>query len=133
MTIEIKVPLLPESIEDGFISQIYAEPGKSVLKDDVLFDFETNKVVLEVLAPEDGSMLEYVVKPGENLVASQLVGYFSAGAVLESEVKPLGELIQKEVSPNPINNRSTNNVTLIAVTCFILGAIFGAFIMELYG
>lgn len=110
MTIEIKVPLLPESIEDGFISRIHAEPRKPVLKDDVLFDFETNKVVLEILAPEDGSMLEYVVKAGERLVASQLVGYFSVGAVLEPEVKPLGEFVQKEASVNAVNNQSANNV-----------------------
>lgn len=133
MKIEIKVPLLPESIENGFISQIHAKPGKPVLKDELLFDFETDKVVLEILAPEDGSMLEYVVEAGEKLVASQLVGYFSAGEVLESEVKPLCELPLKDPAVTQVTNRSPINVTLIAGTTFIFGVIIGAFIMELYG
>ena len=49
MSIEIKVPVLPESVVDAVIASWYKKPGDSVQRDEVLVDLETDKVILEVL------------------------------------------------------------------------------------
>ena len=54
MTIEIKVPVLPESVADASIATWHVKVGEKVSRDQNLVDIETDKVVLEVVAPEDG-------------------------------------------------------------------------------
>ncbi len=54
MTIEVKVPVLPESVADATISAWHKKPGDFVKRDENLVDLETDKVVLEVPAPSDG-------------------------------------------------------------------------------
>ena len=57
---EIKAPTFPESIADGSVAQWHHQPGAFVARDDLLVDIETDKVVIEVYAPEDG-VLEAIV------------------------------------------------------------------------
>ena len=59
---EIKAPTFPESIADGSVAQWHHQPGAFVARDDLLVDIETDKVVIEVYAPEDG-VLEAILKP----------------------------------------------------------------------
>lgn len=81
MTIEIKVPQLPDSVSDATVATWYKKPGESVKKDENLVDLETDKVVLEVPAPEDG-VLESIAKgEGETVLADEVIGVFKAGAV----------------------------------------------------
>ena len=54
MSIEIKVPVLPESVADATIATWHKQPGEACSRDENLVDIETDKVVLEVVAPEDG-------------------------------------------------------------------------------
>ena len=54
MTTEVKVPALPESVSDGVVAGWHKQPGDTILRDEALVDIETDKVVLEVPAPEDG-------------------------------------------------------------------------------
>jgi 2-oxoglutarate dehydrogenase E2 component (dihydrolipoamide succinyltransferase) len=58
MTIEVKVPVLPESVEDATIATWHKQAGDTVLRDENLVDLETDKVVLEVPAPADGTVKE---------------------------------------------------------------------------
>ncbi len=58
MTIEVKVPILPESVEDATIASWHKNVGDTVRRDDNLVDLETDKVVLEVPAPVDGVLKE---------------------------------------------------------------------------
>jgi 2-oxoglutarate dehydrogenase E2 component (dihydrolipoamide succinyltransferase) len=51
MSIEIKVPILPESITEGTIAKWYKKVGEAISRDESLLDVETDKVVLEVVAP----------------------------------------------------------------------------------
>lgn len=73
MSIEINVPMLPESVADATVVTWHKKPGEQVKRDDNLVDLETDKVVLEVPAPADGVMGEIVkpvgavVKTGETL------------------------------------------------------------------
>ena len=62
MTIEIKAPTFPESVQEGTIAAWHKQQGDSVSRDELLVDIETDKVVLEVVAPADGVLSE-VLKP----------------------------------------------------------------------
>lgn len=80
MTIEIKVPTLPESVADAEILAWHKKPGDSVNRDDVLVEVETDKVVLEVPAPEAGVIGEIVAGEGTTVLAHQVIGTLSPGA-----------------------------------------------------
>lgn len=77
MAIEIKVPALPESVADATVSKWHKKPGDAVTRDETLVDIETDKVVLEVPAPEDG-ILEAITKPeGTTVNAEEVIGTIS--------------------------------------------------------
>jgi 2-oxoglutarate dehydrogenase E2 component (dihydrolipoamide succinyltransferase) len=74
MSIEIKVPTLPESIADATVAQWHKKPGDFVKRDENLLDLETDKVMLEVPAPQDG-ILEHIAKPqGSKVTAEEILG-----------------------------------------------------------
>src|SRR5262245_30136695 len=64
VTIEIKAPTFPESITDGTVAAWHKQPGEVVRRDDVLVEIETDKVVLEVVAPADGTLKEVLKGEG---------------------------------------------------------------------
>ena len=79
MSSEIKVPTLPESIADALIVTWHKKPGDPVKRDEVLVDVETDKVVLEVPAAEDGVLGEIVEDEGATVTAHQVIGTIEAG------------------------------------------------------
>jgi len=81
MTIEIKVPVLPESVADATIATWHKQPGEAVERDENLVDIETDKVVLEVVAPEDGVLTEIIHQEGDTVLAEEIIANFKAGAV----------------------------------------------------
>lgn len=76
----IKVPVLPESVADATVATWHAQPGEAVSRDQNLVDIETDKVVLEVVAPADGSLSEILAPEGETVTAEQVIANFVAGA-----------------------------------------------------
>ncbi|TKB48311.1 2-oxoglutarate dehydrogenase complex dihydrolipoyllysine-residue succinyltransferase [Ferrimonas sediminicola] len=86
MSIEIKVPVLPESVADASIATWHVQPGESVSRDQNLVDIETDKVVLEVVAPEDGVISEIIHAEGDTVLAEQVIALFKAGASPGAEV-----------------------------------------------
>ena len=78
--VEIKVPVLPESVADATIATWHVQPGEAVSRDQNLVDIETDKVVLEVVAPEDGVMGEQTHAEGETVLGEQVIGSIVAGA-----------------------------------------------------
>src|SRR5512132_1217739 len=72
MLIEVKVPVLPESVAEATLVNWHKKPGEPVNRDENLVDVETDKVVLELPAPESGVLAE-VKKPDGSSVASQEV------------------------------------------------------------
>jgi 2-oxoglutarate dehydrogenase E2 component (dihydrolipoamide succinyltransferase) len=86
MSIEIKVPVLPESVADATIATWHVKPGEPVSRDQNLVDIETDKVVLEVVAPEDGQISELLFQEGDTVLAEQVIANFAAGAVAGQEV-----------------------------------------------
>jgi 2-oxoglutarate dehydrogenase E2 component (dihydrolipoamide succinyltransferase) len=80
MAIEIKAPTLPESVPDGTIATWYKKEGQHVKRDELLVDIETDKVLLEVVAPADG-ILKLINKPeGAKIVSNELLAIIEAGA-----------------------------------------------------
>jgi len=86
MSIEIKVPVLPESVADATIATWHVKVGEQVSRDQSLVDIETDKVVLEVVAPEDGHIGEFLFEEGATVLGEQVIAKFIAGAVSGKEV-----------------------------------------------
>jgi len=81
MTIEVRVPQLPESIADATLVTWHKKPGDSVARDENLVDLETDKVVLEVPAPNAGILKEIKVENGVTVTSGQLLAVIEAAAV----------------------------------------------------
>jgi len=73
MSIEIKVPALPESVADAVIASWYKQVGDSIDADEVLVDLETDKVILEVPSIRKGVVKELLFSVGDTVVAGQLL------------------------------------------------------------
>ncbi len=78
---EIKAPSFPESVPDGTIAAWHKQVGDPVRRDEVLADIETEKVVLEIVAPADGTLAEIVRAEGDTVESGELIARFEAGAV----------------------------------------------------
>ena len=85
--IEIKAPEFPESIADGEIAVWPVQVGEQVSRDQVLVDIETDKVVLEVVAPVDGHLSEILKQAGETVLAEEVMAHFVAGEAALVETK----------------------------------------------
>ena len=81
MSIEIKVPNLPESVSDATIAKWHKKAGDSIARDENLVDLETDKVVLEVPAPASGILKEIKQAEGETVTEGQLLGILEEGEV----------------------------------------------------
>ena len=81
--IEIKTPVFPESVADGEIAAWHVQVGAGVNRDQILVDIETDKVVLEVVAPSDGKVTEILKAEGETVLAEEVLAMFEAGEVAE--------------------------------------------------
>jgi 2-oxoglutarate dehydrogenase E2 component (dihydrolipoamide succinyltransferase) len=79
MSIEIKVPVLPESVADATIATWHKQPGDFVQRDENIVDLETDKVVLEVPAPADGFLKEIIQGEGETVLSDQVLAMFEEG------------------------------------------------------
>ena len=85
MSIDIKSPTFPESVADGTIANWVKKEGEGVKQDEVIAEIETDKVVLEVLAPVDGTLTKIVKQEGEVVNSSELIAEFNEGNV-EAEI-----------------------------------------------
>jgi len=73
MAIEIKAPTFPESVQEGSLATWHKQPGEQVSRDELLVDIETDKVVLEVVAPSDGVLSEVFAAEGDTVLSGQLI------------------------------------------------------------
>lgn len=77
---EIKAPVFPESVADGTIVEWHVSEGEQVNRDDILAEIETDKVVLEVVAPDDGVVTKIVKQVDDIVLSDELIAEFEAGA-----------------------------------------------------
>ena len=105
MATEIKAPTFPESVADGTVATWHKKIGEPCLRDELLVDIETDKVVLEVVAPADGALSEISKSEGDVVLSGEVVGLFAEGAVAEPTVtetasaQPAADAAQPILSP----------------------------------
>lgn len=99
MSIEVLVPNLPESVTDATLISWHKKPGDFVTKGENLVDLETDKVVLEVPAPEDGILTKILKQDGVTVIGGDLLGLLDPQA--HPEEKP--ELIADEEQDIPLS------------------------------
>ena len=80
MATEIKAPLLPESVPDGTILTWYKNVGDTVKMDELLADIETDKVVIEVASPIDGTLTEILKDSGDIIVSNEAIARVEQGS-----------------------------------------------------
>ena len=101
MTIEIKVPPLPESVSDATLVAWHKTVGESVARDENLVDLETDKVVLEVPAPAAGTISKIVVEDGTTVVAGDVLAILEEGEVAAVAAPAKKEESAKKAAPAP--------------------------------
>ena len=80
MAIEIKAPAFPESIADGEVAAWHKAEGDAVSRDELIVEIETDKVVMEVVAPEDGVITKIHAREGDTIESEQLLATLEQGA-----------------------------------------------------
>jgi 2-oxoglutarate dehydrogenase E2 component (dihydrolipoamide succinyltransferase) len=80
MAIEIKAPTFPESVQDGTIAAWLKQPGEAVERDELIVEIETDKVVLEVVAPADGVVESQLFGEGDTIQSNEVIAVIAEGA-----------------------------------------------------
>ena len=93
---EVKVPVLPESINEATVAAWHKKPGDSVEVDDVIVEIETDKVVLEVPAEESGILTEILAEQGETVNEQQVLGLLDDSADATNDDTPQEEQVTQE-------------------------------------
>ena len=101
MSEEIKSPTFPESVADGTIANWVKKEGEAVSQDEVIAEIETDKVVLEVLAPSDGKISKIHKNEGDTVLSAELIGEFISGDSEELKTQIVEDEKPKETAPGP--------------------------------
>mgnify|MGYP000532936640 CR=1 FL=1 len=119
MSLEILVPSLPESVSDATLATWHKKPGEFVNKNDNLVDLETDKIVLEVPAPESGILTKIIQQDGAIVVTGDVLALLDTEAVEEtaSESTDANEAEAEEMPLSPAVRRilQENNIDPHAV------------------
>lgn len=101
MATEIKAPVFPESVADGTVATWHKKVGEPVSRDEVLADIETDKVVLEVVAPADGVLTQILKNEGDTVLSAEVLAQFEAGSAASSAPQQ-AQAEQTQAGPAPI-------------------------------
>nr|WP_298965992.1 2-oxoglutarate dehydrogenase complex dihydrolipoyllysine-residue succinyltransferase [uncultured Halomonas sp.] len=85
MATEIKAPTFPESVAEGTVAAWHKKPGDSVERDELIVEIETDKVVLEVVAPEAGTLTDVMAEEGDTVESEQVLGKIGEGSASGSK------------------------------------------------
>ena len=108
MSIEIKVPPLPESVSDATLVAWHKKAGDAVVRDENLVDLETDKVVLEVPAPASGTLAEIRIDDGATVTAGQVLALLTEGA---ADAPPVEAAAVSEVTEAPVVEEAAKPAT----------------------
>jgi len=87
MAIELKAPAFPESVADGEIASWHKGVGDSVKRDELLVEIETDKVVMEVVAPVNGVLTEILKAEGETILSEELIARIEEGSATAADAR----------------------------------------------
>lgn len=99
MATEIKAPTFPESVAEGTVAAWHKKPGDTVERDELVVEIETDKVVLEVVATEAGTLSDTTVEEGDTVASEQVLGHI--GAASSSAASTAATTTESKASPAP--------------------------------
>ncbi|ENT0426848.1 TPA: 2-oxoglutarate dehydrogenase complex dihydrolipoyllysine-residue succinyltransferase [Neisseria gonorrhoeae] len=111
MIIDVKVPMLSESVSEGTLLEWKKKVGEAVARDEILIDIETDKVVLEVPSPQVGVLVEIVAQDGETVVADQVLARIDTAATVAAEAPAAAPA---EAAPAAVPAAAQNNAAMPA-------------------
>ena len=118
MIIDVKVPQLSESVAEATLVSWHRKAGEAVARDDNLIDIETDKVVLELPAPDSGVLVEIVKGDGETVVAGEVIARIDtaaqAGTVAAAAAKPVATTPEAPAAPMAAAAATASGVALPA-------------------
>ena len=110
MAIEIKSPTFPESVADGTVANWVKKEGDQVNQDEIIAEIETDKVVLEVVAPTNGVLTKILKKEGDIVNSAEIIGEFDdsqqAQPQNKEKIETKEEVLEKQDSPKATNKKS---------------------------
>ena len=106
MAEDIKSPVFPESVFEGTLSNWLKKEGESFKQDEILAEIETDKVVIEVTAPKDGTIEKIIIPEGTTIKSSEVIGNFKVGKTIkESEPPSPKDAIKEKDIPKKSENK----------------------------
>lgn len=113
MSIEVRVPTLPESVADGTLVSWHKQPGDTVQRDENLVDLETDKVVLEIPAPADGILGEILIGDGATVNAGDIIATLMEAGESPPAPQPAATEASpaQEASPQAASTTDTENLS----------------------
>ena len=103
MAIEIKAPTYPESVQEGTLATWHKNVGDSVNRDDLIVDIETDKVVLEVVAPATGTLSEVLKAEGDIVLSSEVIARIEEGEASKPAAPAKKEEADIQVAESLVN------------------------------
>lgn len=103
MAIEVKVPMLPESVADATIATWHKKVGDAVRRDENIVDLETDKVVLEVPSPIDGVLTEILQQTGATVTAQTILAKIQEGAANTASAKPAAPATESKTDSSDLS------------------------------
>ena len=100
MATDIKAPSYPESVQEGTLSHWHVKAGDFLTRDDLIVDIETDKVVLEVVAPATGTLIEVFKQEGDIILSNELVGRMEEGSLTDSAEDPSEQKLPPSIEDN---------------------------------
>ncbi|ARM84419.1 2-oxoglutarate dehydrogenase complex dihydrolipoyllysine-residue succinyltransferase [Marinobacter salarius] len=107
MSTEIKAPVFPESVAEGTVATWHKQPGEACSRDELIVDIETDKVVLEVVAPADGVIEEVLKGEGDTVESGEVVGKFKEGAAGDSKPAAKDDSKKEDSKPEATSEKSS--------------------------
>ena len=108
--IEIKTPTFPESVQDGTIASWHKTVGEAVSRDELIVEIETDKVVLEVVAPADGAIASIAKAEGDTVLSGEVIAFVAEGASGGSAAAPAATSATKEANDDPVASPSARKL-----------------------
>ncbi len=99
MIIDVKVPMLSESVSEGTLLEWKKKVGEAVARDEILIDIETDKVVLEVPSPQAGVLVEIIAQNGETVAAEQVLARIDTAATASASAEAPATAPAPEAAP----------------------------------
>ena len=113
MLVEIKVPVLPESVTEGTLGAWHKQVGDAVQRDDIIVDLETDKVVLEIVATATGVLTSIEMEEGTNVTNNQILGKIDTEASVEQPAEDIDDSSGKSSKAGPAARKllKQNNIS----------------------